>query len=147
MRHSRFYALTTFLPTYMRTEHRPSVLKTSSYLAVFFTATFFGYLSSGLLADRIGRRRNIVLFAAMRLASAVAFYLFVPITDTQMFFLGIRLGFFPAGIPAGIGMFTGTAYDIAVLAALPRPETSQQALDGLAVLHPESEQVPQATGA
>ncbi|MFJ9713264.1 MFS transporter [Streptomyces sp. NPDC101234] len=192
--HGGYYALTTFLPTYLRTEHHLSVLKTSSYLAVFIAAAFFGYVSSGFLSDRIGRRRNIVLFAAMCLASVVV-YLFLPITDTQMFFLGIPLGFFSAGIPAGlgslfaelyptairgtgqgfcynfgrivaaafpalvgylsdqigmgasIGLFAGSAYGIAVLAALLLPETSRQELDDSAATHPDHDQVTQPTTA
>ncbi|EFL27933.1 major facilitator family transporter [Streptomyces himastatinicus ATCC 53653] len=192
--HGGYYALTTFLPTYLRTEHHLSVLKTSSYLAVFIAAAFFGYVVSGFLADRIGRRRNIVFFAAMCLVSVVV-YLFVPITETQMFFLGIPLGFFSAGIPAGlgslfaelyptamrgtgqsfcynfgrivaaafpalvgylsdrigvgasIGLFAGTAYGIAVVAALLLPETSHRELDRPAALRAHDEQVPQPTGA
>ncbi|MFF8632399.1 MFS transporter [Streptomyces werraensis] len=65
-------------------------------------AAFFGYLASSVLADRIGRRRNIMFFAVMCFVSVVV-YLFVSISDTQMFFLGAPLGFFSAGIPAGLG--------------------------------------------
>lgn len=111
--HGGYYALTTFLPTYLRTTHGLSVLETSGNLAAFIAAAFLGYLTSGILADRIGRRKNIVFFAVMCLASVVA-YLFLPISDTQMFFLGIPLGFFSAGIPAGLGSLFAELYPTAV---------------------------------
>ncbi|MEU1803031.1 MFS transporter [Streptomyces sp. NPDC019937] len=111
--HGGYYALTTFLPTYLRTTHGLSVLETSGYLAAFIAASFLGYVTSGVLADRIGRRRNIMFFAAMCLASVVT-YLFLPISDTQMFFLGMPLGFFSAGIPAGLGSLFAELYPTAM---------------------------------
>lgn len=111
--HGGYYALTTFLPTYLRTTHGLSVLETSGYLAAFIAASFLGYLTSGVLADRIGRRRNIMFFAVMCLVSVVT-YLFLPISDTQMFFLGMPLGFFSAGIPAGLGSIFAELYPTAV---------------------------------
>jgi MFS family permease len=111
--HGGYYALTTFLPTYLRVEHGLSVLKTSGYLVVFITASFFGYLASGVLADRVGRRRNIILFAGLCLLSLLVYFL-VPLTGTAMFVLGIPLGFFSAGIPAGLGSLFAELYPTAV---------------------------------
>src|SRR5207245_4760795 len=42
--HGGYYALTTFLPTFLRKTRGLTVLSTSGYLAVFITASFLGYV-------------------------------------------------------------------------------------------------------
>jgi MFS family permease len=58
-----YYAISTWLPTYLRTERKLTVLGTGGYLAVIIVGSFVGYLVSAYLADRIGRRANFILFA------------------------------------------------------------------------------------
>src|SRR5215831_13430998 len=48
-----YYAVTTWLPTYLRTERGLSILDSTGYLAVLIGGAFFGYMSDGYLADRI----------------------------------------------------------------------------------------------
>ncbi|MHB1302866.1 MAG: MFS transporter [Acidiphilium sp.] len=100
--HGGYYALTTFLPTYLKTTRHLSVLHTSGYLAVIIVAFFCGCLAAAALIDRIGRRLNIALFALCS-ALTVALYLLVPLTNGEMLILGFPLGFFAAGIPASMG--------------------------------------------
>jgi MFS family permease len=100
--HGGYYALTTFLPTYLKTTRHLSVLHTSAYLAVIIVAFFCGCLASAALIDRIGRRLNITLFALCSVLSVVL-YLLVPITNGEMLILGFPLGFFAAGIPSSMG--------------------------------------------
>ena len=107
--HGGYYALNTFLPTYLKTERHLSVLGTSGYLAVIIVAFFCGCVASGYLQDLIGRRRNAAFFAIACVAT-VLIYLFAPITDTQMLLLGFPLGFFSAGIPASMGALFNELY-------------------------------------
>lgn len=100
--HGGYYALTTFLPTYLQKVRGLSVLGSGGYLAVFIGAAFLGYLTSGQLADRIGRRRNVVVFGVLCLVSLLG-YLLLPLDNTTMLLAGAPLGFFSAGIPGGLG--------------------------------------------
>jgi len=52
------YALTTFLPTFLKTERHMTSVGTGSYLFVLILGAFFGFLSGAYLADAIGRRNT-----------------------------------------------------------------------------------------
>jgi MFS family permease len=99
-----YYAVTTWLPTYLKTERQLSVLNTGSYLLVLIVGSFLGYLTSAYLSDRLGRRICFILFA-ISAAVLVVMYTLIPITDTVMLFLGFPLGFFLSGIFSGMGAF------------------------------------------
>ncbi len=99
-----YYAVTTWLPTYLETERRLSVLKTSGYLLVLISGSFLGYLTSAYLSDRLGRRRCFILFASCAGVLVVA-YTQIPITDSMMLLLGFPLGFFLSGIFSGMGAY------------------------------------------
>lgn len=111
--HGGYYALTSFLPTFLKTERQLSVLNTGGYLAVIIVGSFIGYVTSGVLADRIGRRRNFLLFSVCCLIS-LSCYLFLPISNTTMLVLGFPLGFFASGIPAGMGAFFAELFPTSV---------------------------------
>ena len=100
--HGGYYALMTWLPAYLKTERHLSILGTGSYLAVIIAAFGCGCLASAQLQDRIGRRLNLGLFAGCCVATLLI-YLLVPISNRTMLLLGFPLGFFAAGIPAGMG--------------------------------------------
>lgn len=99
-----YYAITTWLPTYLRTERKLTVLGTGGYLGVIIVGSLIGYWVSAWLADRIGRRANFFLFAVCSLITVVL-YTQLPIDDTTMLFLGFPLGFFASGIFSGMGPF------------------------------------------
>jgi MFS family permease len=61
--HGGYHAITTWLPTYLKTERHLSVLGTGGYLAVVIAAFICGCIVSAWLQDRIGRRKNLILFA------------------------------------------------------------------------------------
>jgi MFS family permease len=100
--HGGYYALMTWLPTYLKTERQLSVLSTGGYLAVIIAAFWFGCIASAQLLDRIGRRRNVALFAVCSTVTVLV-YLMIPLTNMEMLVLGFPLGFFAAGIPASLG--------------------------------------------
>jgi MFS family permease len=99
-----YYAVTTWLPTYLKTERQLSVLNTSGYLLVLIIGSFLGYLVSADLSDRIGRRRCFMLFACSA-GVLIVTYTQIPITDSLMLLLGFPLGFFLSGIFAGMGAY------------------------------------------
>ncbi|MFE9322265.1 MFS transporter [Nocardia sp. NPDC052278] len=107
--HGGYYALTTFLPTFLRSNRGLTVLASNGYLAVLITASFFGYLTSGWLSDRIGRRRNIVFFALCCLLTLPP-YLLIDLGPAATLIAGAPLGFFTAGIPGGLGALFAELY-------------------------------------
>lgn len=99
-----YYAITTWLPTFLRTERKLTVLSSGGYLAVIIIGSFIGYIVSAWLNDRIGRRSNFILFALLSIITVIA-YTQLPIDNTTMMFLGFPLGFFASGIFSGMGPF------------------------------------------
>jgi len=99
-----YYSVSTWLPTYLKTERHLSVLNTGGYLLVLIGGSFFGYLTSAYLSDRLGRKNCFILFAVSA-AVLVITYTLLPMTDAAMLFLGFPLGFFLSGIFAGTGAF------------------------------------------
>lgn len=107
--HGGYYALNTWLPTYLMSERHISVLGTSGYLGVIIASFWCGCVAAAFLLDLLGRRRTILLFSVC-CAAVVWIYLLVPIGNRQMLWLGAPLGFFSAGIPAGMGALFSEMY-------------------------------------
>jgi MFS family permease len=99
-----YYAITTWLPTYLKTTRGLSVLNTGAYLFVVITGSFCGYMVGAWLTDRLGRRHTLILFACCSLLAAVA-YTYFPIGNAAMLLLGFPLGFFASGSFSPIGAF------------------------------------------
>jgi MFS family permease len=111
-----YNALSTWLPTYLRTERGLSVLNSSGYLAVLIVGSFCGYISGGYLSDRIGRRMTFLLFAVS--AGIVVFtYTSVGFGNGAMLLLGFPMGFFGAGVFSGMGAFYTEQFPTAVRGA------------------------------
>ena len=107
--HGGYYALMTWLPTFLKTERHLSVLGTGSYLAVVIVAFWCGCLASAALLDRIGRRKNLAMFAACCTLTVLC-YVFLPLSNHQMLVMGFPLGFFAAGIPSSLGALFNELY-------------------------------------
>ena len=99
-----YYAVTTWLPTFLKTERHLSVLNTSGYLLVLIVGSFAGYLTSAWLSDRLGRRQCFILFAVCAGALVVG-YTLIAVNDAMMLVLGFPLGFFLSGIFSGMGAY------------------------------------------
>ncbi|MBV9746735.1 MAG: MFS transporter [Acidobacteriia bacterium] len=99
-----YYAVTTWLPTFLRTERRLSILDSAGYLAVLIAGSFCGYLAGGWLADRIGRRFTFLVFA-IGAGLVVVIYTLVSFGNGAMLVLGFPLGFFASGVFSAMGPF------------------------------------------
>jgi MFS family permease len=99
---SSYYAITFWLPKFLREERHLTVLGSGGYLAVIITGSFIGYLVSAWLNDRIGRRRNFVGCALCSVAVVIA-YTLLHVDNTMMLALGFPLGFLASGIFSGMG--------------------------------------------
>ncbi len=99
-----YYAITTWLPTFLKTVRKLSVLNTGGYLIVVIVGSFVGYIVSAHLADALGRKRTLIIFALFSFLT-VAAYTYLPISNSVMLVLGFPLGFFASGAFSPIGAF------------------------------------------
>ncbi|GAB3626526.1 MFS transporter [Pandoraea terrae] len=99
-----YYAVTTWLPTFLKTERHLSVIGTGGYLLVIILGSFIGYLVGAYLTDRLGRRGNLLVFALLSGAS-IYVYTQLSLTNEQMLVLGFPLGFAASGIFSGMGAY------------------------------------------
>ncbi|KVH47449.1 MFS transporter [Burkholderia diffusa] len=99
-----YYAITTWLPTFLKTERHLTVMGTGGYLAMIILGSWVGYLTSAYLTDRLGRKPNFILFALGSMVIAFS-YTSLNLTNASMLWLGFPLGFFASGIFSGMGAF------------------------------------------
>lgn len=99
-----YYAVTTWLPTFLRTERKLTVVGSTQYLSLLILGSFVGYLVGAWLADRIGRRKLFISFSIGAMVMIVV-YTKVDISNQAMLFLGFPLGFFASGYLSGVGAF------------------------------------------
>jgi MFS family permease len=88
-----YYAVTFWVPRFLTTERKLSVVSSTGYLAALIIGSFVGYLVGAWLADRIGRR-----------------YTQLPLTNEVLWLLGFPLGFFASGYFSGVGAFLTELY-------------------------------------
>ena len=99
-----YYAVFTWLPTFLKTERGLSVMNTGWYTMVVIVGSFIGYLAAAYLSDHIGRKKTFFIFASGSAIIAVL-YTLIPISNSMMLFLGFPLGFFVSGNFSGCGPF------------------------------------------
>ncbi|MEV6420407.1 MFS transporter [Streptomyces sp. NPDC051662] len=109
-----YYTLATWVPTYLKTERGLTVVGTGGYLAFLISGAFIGYLTGGYLTDRLGRKKNIAIFAVLS-AVAILAYINIPSgADGLLLVLGFPLGFCMSAIFSGFGSFLSELYPTAV---------------------------------
>ena len=99
-----YYAITSWLPTYLKTERGLSVMGTGGSVFVVIVGSFCGYLTSAYLSDALGRKKNFYLFAVGSIVT-VLLYTHVEFGAGTLLSLGFPLGFFASGIFSGMGAF------------------------------------------
>lgn len=109
-----YYTLATWVPTYLKTERGLSVVGTGGYLTFLISGAFLGYLTGGHLTDRLGRRRNIWLFALLSAVCVLAYANIPHGADTLLLVLGFPLGFCMSAIFSGFGSYLSELYPTAV---------------------------------
>lgn len=109
-----YYTLATWIPTYLKTDRGLSVVGTGTYLTFLISGAFAGYLTGGHLTDRLGRRRNIWLFALLSAVCVLAYANIPGGADTLLLLLGFPLGFCMSAIFSGFGSYLSELYPTAV---------------------------------
>ncbi|HZX39080.1 MAG TPA: MFS transporter [Streptomyces sp.] len=109
-----YYTLATWVPTYLKTERGLTVVGTGGYLTFLISGAFIGYLTGGYLSDRIGRKKNIVLFAVLSAIGILAYTNIPSGANGLLLVLGFPLGFCMSAIFSGFGSFLSELYPTAV---------------------------------
>ncbi|MBC7580116.1 MAG: MFS transporter [Tardiphaga sp.] len=104
-----YYAITFWVPRFLTTERKLSVVSSTGYLAALIIGSFVGYLVGAWLADKIGRR-NLFLTFSLGAIAIIIIYTQVPLTNEVLWLLGFPLGFFASGYFSGMGAFLTELY-------------------------------------
>jgi MFS family permease len=107
------YALTIWLPTYLKTVRGISSVGTGSYLMVLILGAFFGFVSGAYLADGIGRKATFTISAVGSVVLTVV-YLFAPLSNTMILPVGFLLGYVSLIMFSPMGTFMTELYPTAV---------------------------------
>ena len=99
-----YYAITSWLPTYLKNTRHLSVMGTGGSVFVVIAGSFCGYLVSAHLSDALGRKKNFYLFSICSIVT-VLLYTHVEFGAGTLLSLGFPLGFFASGIFSGMGAF------------------------------------------
>ncbi|MGW7080030.1 MFS transporter [Streptomyces sp. NPDC054871] len=105
-----YYTLATWIPKYLNDERGLSVTGVGGFLVVQIIGAFSGYVTGAHLADRLGRRLTIQIFAVLS-ALCVLCYSQVPAGwDEASLLLGFPLGFCMSAIFSSFGSFLAELY-------------------------------------
>ena len=107
------YALTIWLPTYLKTVRGISSVGTGSYLMVLILGAFFGFVSGAYLADGIGRKSTFIISAIGSVALTIV-YLFAPLSNNWILLVGFLLGYVSLIMFSPMGTFMTELYPTAV---------------------------------
>ena len=99
-----YYAIFTFLPAFLQKVRHLTAVGSGVYLALVVIGSFVGYLTSGWLNDRLGRRKNF-LFFSIGSAVVIVLYSYLVRSNTMLIPLSFPLGFFASGIFSGFGSY------------------------------------------
>ncbi|HEY3910131.1 MAG TPA: MFS transporter [Stellaceae bacterium] len=84
------WAVGFWMPTYLRTVRHLTNSHTGLYVAVLAVGSLIGFLCGAYLADAIGRKATFMISAVASIVM-VLIYLYVPVGNTGLLFLGIPL--------------------------------------------------------
>jgi MFS family permease len=102
------------VPTYLKTERGLSVVGTGGCLTFLIPGAFIGYLTGGHLTDRLGRHRNIWLFALLSAVCILAYANVPSGADALLLVLGFPLGFCMSAVFSGFGSYLSELYPAVV---------------------------------
>jgi MFS family permease len=107
------YALTTFLPTYLKTVRHLTSVGTGAYLIVLILGAFCGFLSGAYLSDAIGRKSTFMV-SAIGSVVLMLVYLFAPLSNDMILPVGFLLGYINLMMFSPMGPFMTELYPTAV---------------------------------
>ncbi|MFL9502309.1 MFS transporter [Rhodopseudomonas palustris] len=99
-----YYAITFWVPRFLTTERKLSIVGSTGYLATLIVGSFVGYLVGAWFADRFGRRSLFLAFSLGAMVVVLA-YTQLPLSNEMLWVLGFPLGFFASGYFSGMGAF------------------------------------------
>lgn len=107
------YAITTWLPSYLKQARGLNAVGTGGYIAVLIVSGVIGSIVAGHLNDWLGRRTTFAIFS-LGSAVVIATYVQIPAgSNGLLLVLGAPLGFFSSGIFAGFGSYLAELYPAA----------------------------------
>jgi MFS family permease len=104
-----YYAITFWVPRFLTTERKLSIVSSTGYLAALIIGSFIGYLVGAWLSDKIGRRKLFLTFSIGAIA-VILVYTQVKLPNNVLWVLGFPLGFFASGYFSGMGPFLTELY-------------------------------------
>jgi len=107
------YALTTFLPTFLKTERHMTSVGTGSYLLVLILGAFCGFVSGAFLADAIGRR-NTFFVSVIGSVVMTLVYMLAPLSNDMILPVGFVLGYINLMMFSPMGSFMTELFPTAV---------------------------------
>lgn len=113
---SGYYAIFTWLPSFLKEDRHLSVVGSSSYLGLVIVGSFVGYVLSGYATDALGRKLTILIYAVFS-ALIVVIYTHIRVSPSTLLGLSFPLGFFASGIFSGFGPLYAELFPTEVRAA------------------------------
>ncbi|HEX8805485.1 MAG TPA: MFS transporter [Candidatus Aquilonibacter sp.] len=113
---SGYYALFTWMPTYLTLQRHISAVTSGSLLYLLIAGAYAGYVTAGYINDAIGRKRTFIIFSICS-AVMVPLYLYAVVADWQLLIAGPLLGYFASGIFSGFGPYFSELFPSDVRAA------------------------------
>ncbi|WP_206785141.1 MFS transporter [Amycolatopsis sp. MtRt-6] len=109
-----YYAINTWLPSYLKKTRELTVIGTGGYLVFLITGAFVGYVCGGYLTDLLGRKKTFMTFAVLSAVLIVAYTQIPKGANGLVLVLGFPLGFSMSAIFSGFGAFLAELYPTAL---------------------------------
>lgn len=104
-----YYAITFWVPRFLTTERKLSIVSSTGYLSALIIGSFAGYLVGAWFADKYGRRNLFLTFSLGAMVVVLA-YTQLSLSNELLWVLGFPLGFFASGYFSGMGAFLTELY-------------------------------------
>ena len=107
--HGGYWALATWWPTMLRLERGMTSAQAATHMALLVGGSLAGYLLGATLADRVGRRATLALFALGGIATVLV-ATEGAISDATLLAIGVPVGLFATGLYSVIGPVLNELY-------------------------------------
>ncbi|VEF47199.1 major facilitator family transporter [Bacillus freudenreichii] len=105
-----YYSVFSFLPLYLQVERNLDLLGTTTYLWITIAGCMLGYISAGILHDKLGRRPTFSIYFLGSGLTIITFIL-LPVGEGFIsYFVALLVGVSAAGQSAGIGSYSAELF-------------------------------------